>query len=155
MWEEIYTTYYGELFRFACGLCQSQAQAEDLVQEVFIRALQNGDTFEDLGKSQRRAWLYRALKNLIIDWARRAVLEQQYAQLYPKETATVETGFTAAETMELLLKLPEPDRSLFRMRYLEGYSAEELAVLFRLPPGTIRSKLSRSRSRLKKLLNEP
>lgn len=149
MWEEIYTKFYNELFRYACGVCNSQSLAEDLVQEVFIRALQNTDTFQDLGPSQRRAWLYRALKNLIIDGARRAALEQQYQELYPEDTVTTEGGFGSAENMLLLLSLPEPDRSLFRLRYLEGYSATELSEAFHLPPGTVRSKLSRSRSLLK------
>lgn len=62
MWEELYKTYYPELLRYAAAACQNQTAAEDLAQDIFLKALQNCDTLEDLGPSQKRAWLYRTLK---------------------------------------------------------------------------------------------
>ena len=56
MWEEIYQKHYPELLRYAAGVCKNQTEAEDAAQEVFLKALQNADTFEDLGPSQKRAW---------------------------------------------------------------------------------------------------
>ena len=46
MWEELYERYRGELVRYAARLCGSGEEAEDLVQEVFLRALQNADTVD-------------------------------------------------------------------------------------------------------------
>ena len=62
MWEELYKQHYQELLRKAVCICRNSAQAEDAVQETFLRALQNVSVVEDLGPSQRRAWLFRALK---------------------------------------------------------------------------------------------
>ena len=54
----------------------------------------------------------------------------------------------------LLLRLPEQDRAMFHLRYMEGYTAVELAQMFDLPSGTVRAKLSRSRKLLKLLIEE-
>lgn len=67
MWEELYEKHYPELLKYAAAACKSRTEAEDLAQEVFLKALQNADIFQDLGPSQRRAWLYRTLKNSICD----------------------------------------------------------------------------------------
>ena len=80
MWEELYKQHYQELLRKAVCICRNSAQAEDAVQETFLRALQNVSVVEDLGPSQRRAWLFRALKNLLTDGFRRNTLEAQYTQ---------------------------------------------------------------------------
>lgn len=154
MWDEIYQAHCSELVRYAAGVCRSREQAEDLVQEVFLKALQNAGTFEDLGPSQQRAWLFRALKNLLCDRFRRASLENACAETLLEDAAALEAGYGETENSLLLAKLPEQDRVLFQMRYLEGYTASELSEIFRLPAGTIRARLSRSRACLKKALRE-
>lgn len=155
MWDEIYNTYYKELLRYACGACHSQDQAEDLVQEVFVRAIQNAAAVMDLSKSQKRAWLYRSLKNLIVDQFRHQQVEDAYALgLGLEEAIGGEVGYQRTEAQLLLLNLPEPDRTIFALRYMEDYNATELAEMFGLPPGTIRAKLSRARVQLKKMILE-
>ena len=64
----------------------------------------------------------------------------------------MESGFSRTETELLLLRLPAEDRTLFRLRYLEGYSAVELAEMFDMPPATVRTRLRRAREKLKNLL---
>lgn len=152
MWEELYERHYKELKRYATGICRDPELAEDLTQETFVKALQSGDVFGDLGPSQRRAWLYRALKNLICDRYRRAKLESDYLDTLQAETAYWEPGIQAAENQLLLATLTPEDRALFHLRYEEGYNASELAEMFHVPPGTIRARLSRTRSLLKKKL---
>ena len=154
MWEELYEKYYPELIRYCTGICRDGPAAEDLVQETFLKALQNLDLLEDLGPNQRRAWLYRTVKNLIVDRYRRNVLDESCTREFREEAVREETGYGTAEMYMLLQRLPEPDRTLFRLRYLEDYNASELAEMFDLPPGTIRSKLSRSRAILKEIILE-
>lgn len=154
MWDELYQTHYPELKRYAMGVCHNPEQAEDLAQEVFLKALQNADTFEDLGPNQRRAWLYRTLKNLMCDKFRRAALENAYAQELQDDAEASEPGFERTENALLLNKLSPQDRVLFQLRYLEDYNATELSEIFGLPTGTIRAKLSRSRKYLKDMLSE-
>ena len=149
MWEELYQRLYPELAAY-CHRAWGE-EAGDLTQEAFLRALQAGDSFLDLSPAQKRAWLYRTVKNLAIDRYRRRVLEE--ASLPPEEDAAAEEpGYQQVETELLLSRLPEPDRTMFRLRYLEGYTARELAELYGLPAGTVRAKLSRSAKRLSKWL---
>lgn len=154
MWEELYEAHHSELLRWCAGACHDQALAEDLAQETFLRAMQDPDTFEDLGPSQRRAWLYRTMKNLLVDRIRRAKLEDRYLEACPEETEHTEPGYGAAENALLLSVLTDQDRALFHLRYEEGYTAAELAKLFRMPPGTVRARLSRARTLLKKMLTD-
>lgn len=152
MWEELYERHYPELFRYATAACGNPAEAEDVTQEVFLKALQNTDTFQDLGPSQRRAWLYRTLKNALCDRYRQAKLENIYREVLDPESSYLESGLQAVENHLLLLTLNDEDRALFHLRYEEGYNASELSQMLGIPAGTIRARLSRIRTLLKSML---
>lgn len=154
MWDELYETYQKELLRYAARMCGNGELAQDIVQETFLKALQSGDIFEELGPSQRRAWLYKTMKNLFFDHYRRSQTESAYIDALQTDTAYWEPGIQKTENALLLAQLSPEDRALFHLRYEEGYTAAELAAMFHLPPGTIRSRLSRCRGILKKLLLE-
>lgn len=126
MLEELFCAHRAELTAYCRGLCRSDAAAQDMVQEVFLRAWQNIGTLQDLGPSQRRAWLYRTARNLFVDAMRR----------------------TAREAAAL------PEQELFRKRYLEGYTAAELGKMYGLPPATVRTRLAKARRYLSQLLME-
>ncbi len=154
MWDEIYQRLYPELVRYAARACEDPELAEDIAQEVFLKALQNADTFQDLSQSQQRAWLYRALKNYMIDCIRRAKLERDYERAIPEEEGYSEDAIQEVENRLLLASLTEQDRALFHLRYQEGYNASELSQMFGIPPGTVRARLSRCRTILKQQLTE-
>lgn len=153
MWDEIYQKHYPELLRWCVGACHDPALAEDLAQETFLKALQNVDTFDDLGPAQKRAWLFRTMKNLLIDRSRHARMEGEYAQRYPTREQTDEPGYGRTEGELLLEPLSGEDRTLFYLRYVEGLNATELSELLHIPPGTIRARLSRCRKILKEELS--
>ncbi len=154
MWDELYRRFCPELTAYAAAAVRDTALAEDLVQETFLRALQNTQVFDGLGPSQQRAWLYRTLKNLICDRHRHTSVETRYTQAFEEDGVVQESGFQQAENALLLAKLPEEDRALFWLRYLEDYNSAELAEMFGIPAGTIRARLSRSRKLLKRMLSE-
>ena len=72
----LYTVYHAELFKYCCMLCQNAGDAEDLLQETFLKALSNLDLLEDLGEKERRAWLYKVARNLFYDLCRKRNAEQ-------------------------------------------------------------------------------
>lgn len=152
MWDEIYEKHYPELLRYAAGACRDEQLAQDIAQETFLKALQNADTFEDLGPSQRRAWLFRTLKNLLCDRYRRSKLEDTYLETVQEDAPYWDPGIARVENMQLLAQLSPQDRALFHLRYEEGYNASELSEMFGIPTGTIRAKLSRCRKLLKEML---
>ena len=152
MWEELYEKHYPELLRYAVAACKNLAEAEDVAQEVFLKALQNPDTFQDLGPSQKRAWLFRTLKNLMCDRYRRGQLENAYLEARQEQAEYWDPGIQETENRLLLAQLTPEDRTLFHLRYEEGYSASELSEMFHIPAGTIRARLSRMRKLLKNML---
>lgn len=152
MWEELYEKHYPELLRYAVAACKNLAEAEDAAQEVFLKALQNPDTFQDLGPSQKRAWLFRTLKNLMCDRYRRGQLENAYLEARQEQAEYWDPGIQETENRLLLAQLTPQDRTLFHLRYGEGYSASELSEMFHIPAGTIRARLSRMRKLLKNML---
>ena len=151
MWEELYEDHYKELVAYGTRMSGSKELAEDLAQETFVKALMNTDTIVDLSPSKLRAWLFRTFKNLFFDRCRRAVLESEYAQNWQPEYID-DPGMQEIENAMLLQSINPQDRAIFQLRYFDGYSAEEISQLMDLPPGTVRSKLSRSRKYLKQNL---
>lgn len=152
MWEEIYQKHYPELVKYAGSVCKNQAEAEDAAQDAFLKALQNADVFLELGPSQKRAWLFRSLKNLMCDRFRRTKLENAFLEKEQTEEGYLEPGIEQVENAMLLSALSDEDRALFHLRYEEGYNASELSEMFQLPAGTIRARLSRCRMILKKMM---
>lgn len=148
---ELYTVYRTELLKYCRSLCGSAAFAEDLVQEVFIKALSNLDTLEELGDKQRRAWLYKVARNLFYDARRRQTIEKKHRS---ESEEAYEGGFSQIETEMILGNLP-PDLSvLFIKRYFEGYNSNELAEEYGLSPSGVRAALSRARKLLKEELSK-
>lgn len=152
MWEELYEKHYNELRKYASAYCKNQAEGEDAAQEVFLKALKNTHIIEDLSPSQQRAWLYKTLKNELCDRFRRTKLEESFLQNTLPDEIYLDPGIQETETKILMAQLSKEDRTLFYLRYEEGYNASELAEMFHMPPGTVRAKLHRCRMLLKTMI---
>mgnify|MGYP003289876557 CR=1 FL=1 len=151
MWEDLYEDHYKELVAYGTRMSGSKELAEDLTQETFVKALIHTETIEDFSPAKQRAWLYRTFKNLFFDRYRRAVLERNYEQNLQPEYID-DPGIQEIENAMLLQTIQPQDRAIFQLRYFDGYSAEEISRMMELPPGTVRSKLSRCRKLLKQSL---
>lgn len=137
MWDEMYEEFWDKLEHFCARLCRDESRAEDLAQEVFLKALQNRTLIESFNARQCRAWLFAAARNLYCDQVRRAVKERELMEAFLPDGDE------------------EPaDRMLFELRYTEGYNASELGEMLHLPPGTVRTRLLKIRTRLKDELLE-
>jgi len=160
MWEELYEDFWDRLVRFCTRLCGDDSRAEDLAQETFLRALQNAALLQTLNRAQCKAWLFQTARNLYCDEVRRAAREERLMETFlpaSGEETPDATALAALDGVELgsLLHLISPlDRTLFMLRYEEGYNAAELGEMFRLPPATVRTRLARTRAALKHNLTE-
>ena len=150
MIRDLYERHYEELMRYCLQLCRSGDGAFDLVQETFLKALEREEAMDAFSPQEQRSWLYKAAKNLFLDGVRKSALLRRKQSLLLDEEEREEDGFSRAETELLLLRLPPEDRTLFRLRYLEGYSAVELGEMFDMPAATVRTRLLRARQLLKK-----
>ena len=150
MIQDLYERHFEELRRYCLSFCRNDEMASDLAQDAFMRALEHAEALSSLAAEHQRAWLYRTARNLFLDEARRGVRLLQKQRYLLDEEAAEERGYSQAEMELLLLRLPPEDRTLFRLRYLEGYSAVDLGEMFDMPPATVRTKLLRARQMLKK-----
>lgn len=144
-----------ELYGLARHLCGNTSDAEDLVQDTYARALAGAARFEE--GSNLRAWLFRILRNCFIDHARRhkIVLEipDDTIDLHVPEAwdaASLEQlrYVTASEIERAIASLPIEFRFVVYLD-VEGFSEAETADILRCAPGTVKSRLSRARARLR------
>lgn len=160
MWEMLYEEFWDKLEHFCYRLCRDEGRAEDMAQEVFLRALQNRTLVESFTPGQCRAWLFAAARNLYCDQVRRAVREQELLERLcpdPEAEPPDETAAAALERVDLdsLLALLAPaDRELFELRYRQGWNATQLGQRLGLSPATVRTRLARIRAELQKDLKE-
>jgi len=149
MIESLYSKYYSELLNYCTSLSHDPALSEDVVQECFLRALSNLDVLNELSEPQCRAWLYRTVKNIFIDHVRRLA-----KQPLSDEEHFSEDDYSRLAVELMCCHLPEDERSLFLLRYIEGYNSTELGEMFDLSPSTVRARLASARSRLRKILTQ-
>ena len=142
-WEELVTQNENRLYRTALAILGCQQEAEDAVQDAFLRYLEKAPA--DLENPS--AWLARVLVNgcksrLRLAWRRGGPLPDPLPAPGPEER----------EELEELFSLPPEDRAVIHLHYYEGYSTGEIAQMLGQRPGTVRSRLSRAREKLRKLL---
>ena len=142
-WETLVTQNENRLYRAALAILGDPQEAEDAVQDAFVRFLERRpENLENPG-----AWLTRVLVNgcksrLRLAWRRVGPLPDTLATPGPEER----------EELEELFSHPPEDRAVIHLHYYEGWSTDEIAQMLGCRPGTVRSRLFRARERLRKLL---
>jgi RNA polymerase sigma-70 factor, ECF subfamily len=164
--------HMGSLYSAALRMTRNTADAEDLVQETYLRAYRGFGGFEE--GTNLKAWLYRILTNTFINSyrARKRRPEEQdlddvedlylYRRLGGLEAASLGRSaedelldwFTDTEVKEALESLPEQFRLAVLLADVEGFSYKEIADILDIPIGTVMSRLHRGRRGLQKRLWE-
>ncbi len=162
----------GSLYSAALRMTRNPADAEDLVQETYLRAYRGFGGFQE--GTNLKAWLYRILTNTFINSYRskkrrpdETELEEVedlylYRRLGGLEAATMGRSaedelmdwFTEAEVKQAVEDLPEQFRMAVLLADVEGFSYKEIAEILDIPIGTVMSRLHRGRNRLQKALYE-
>ena len=144
---ELYERHYEAVFRAALRVTGNAADAEDVLQIVFLRVLARGGDVEDVATPA--AYFKRAAVNASMDVLRRRALhaESAYDDLAPH--AAVQPRLLLKERLRRAIAvLDNEDASLFLLRYVEGLSNEELARLFKMEKNNVAVRLHRIRHRL-------
>ena len=164
--EELYNRYGVQVFSMAYGILRDYALAEDLAQEVFVALWTRAGRF-DAAKGIFRHWFLHLAHNRVIDEVRRrrrvALMDADRAP----EDATlglVSSGDTANEAVtavlvgearEALRALPEEQRVVIVMAYLEGATQQEIAQRTGSPLGTVKTRLRLGLGKLRQVMNAP
>ena len=145
------------LYRTALRLTRRPADAEDLVQETYLKAFRSADRFEP--GTNLRAWLFTILHNTARNRARDHARDTVTVDSEAVERADVSTAAAGGETPETLLlretlapdlqaavdALPEAFREALWLRDVEEFSYAEIAAMLSIPIGTVMSRISRGR----------
>ena len=158
------------LFRMALRLTRNQLDAEDLVQEVYLRAYRFFDKFEE--GTNFKAWIFKILTNTFINHYRKRVREPQPVEFDKVEFFHADQEKSIEERMgsepgnhryrdlfsdevsAALGKLSHDFRTVILLCDVEEFSYKEIAQIIGKPIGTVMSRLSRARHQLQKYLGE-
>ena len=139
--------YSPMLLRAAMTRVSTPADAEDAVQDVFVRLLTKAPRFRD--GEHEKAWLLRTTLNRASDLRRG---RRDDAPL--DEALTVSAEDNDGSLLSAVRALPEAYSAVIHLYYYEGYSIQEIARQLALPSPTVGTRLARGRKRLRELLKE-
>jgi len=154
-------TYQDRVFGLALSMVRNREQAEDLTQEIFVKAYFGLESFK--GDSAFFTWLYRISSNACLDFLRKHRLPEVSLDqpLGDNESATREQTLPAPrgerpeaaleEDISRLLELVSPEQRLvLSLREIEGYSYEEIGEIMKCAVNTVKSRINRAREAFKR-----
>jgi RNA polymerase sigma-70 factor (ECF subfamily) len=145
--QQLYQQYAATVYRTALRVTGNPADAEDVLQSVFLRLWNQGGALELAYSSEH--YLRRAATNAGIDIIRKRQSQKETALENSPERATPAKDAVLKEMVrQALAKLDPEDAELFTLRNVDGFSYEELAALFGIERGTVASRLHRIRQDL-------
>jgi len=154
--EELYDRFAPLVFKVAWQFHPSHAEAEDAVQEIFVRLWQTADRF-DPRRAKLVTWVMLIARRHLIDRLRRSSVRPRPGSLEGdvtagdsaspgRDPALVEVG---ERLLERIGELPRLQREVIERSYIQGYTLREVADQLEAPLGTIKSALSRGLARLR------
>jgi RNA polymerase sigma-70 factor, ECF subfamily len=146
------------LRRYARALTRSAERADDLVQDTLLRALSKAHLWQP--GTDLRAWLFTVMHNQHVNLVRRAMRDEGAVDIDQLSSSLVATTDPTAsrqlhELDRALGCLPEEQRAVILLVGLEGMSYEAASEVLNVPIGTVRSRLSRGRDALRRLMGLP
>ena len=152
-WDEVYAEQLPRVFNFFRYRCGNVADAEDLTSITFEKAWRGRDRYRR-DKGAFSTWLYTIARNTCLT-AVRAQSYRKTAVLDPSSEPSVSsTTPLSIELDQYLSRLPEVQREVITLFYLEERSVEDVAQLLDLPEGTVKSHLHRARRALAEMMEQ-
>ena len=172
--EQLILKYQNRIYNVILKICANPDDAAELTQETFIKVIENIDKFQ--GKSRFYTWAFRIAVNLTLNYCQRnAKLDisslddgkdkndnrtKQVMKEFLKDDNSPDPVEVAQNrelcdlTIKALMKLDEPQKAVVVLRDIEGMNYAQIAEVLDIELGTVRSRLSRARGRLRKILED-
>lgn len=152
----LYDRFAPVLFGFSLRILKDARDAEDVLQETFVKAWRDARGF-DPARASVKAWLFTITRSRALDrWRSRRSVEQRFAGADDEaldRAGAVDGGQEAAAMRDYvgrcLGKLSENEQAVLRLAYFDGYTQEEIAALLKEPLGTVKSRTRSGLTRLK------
>lgn len=164
VFDKLYTKYHHDVFQFLFYMVKNREQAEDLVQEVYIRVLKSYDRFE--GKSSEKTWLFSIARNVAIDffrkqkgWKQRIIEKFDWSTNQVKDANPIPEEITIQnENVNLMYRCLDEctidQKMVIVMRYLQELSISETAEALNWTESKVKTTQHRALKVLKKYMEE-
>ncbi len=159
--EALVSQYASALYRVAYSVLRNAADAEDAVQETFLRVLRHRDTLDEV--RDQRVWLIRIVWNIVLDRKRRAKTRpetddvDELARVLPSAGLSAEQFAAAAQhhahVLSCVDKLPTKERQVLMLSAFEELSSVEIAGVLGITESSVRSRLFRARNLMAEMLD--
>jgi len=149
--EKLFRKYYEGLLRLIWGYVKSEAIAEEIIQDVFFDIWKKRERLDI--KESISAYLFRAARNMSIDYVRHSKVEQSWADekkslysinAHPSIDEKLNTKLILVEVQKAIQELPERRREIFILSRYDGLSYREIAKLLDISVSTVETQISRS-----------
>jgi len=154
---QLYDMYCKAMYNTAYNFVKDPAVAEDMLQEAFIKAFQNIDSFS--GEVSFGAWLKRIVINKCLDWLKKRKLtivsmSDQKVHVADEDNWEVDDNTTMENIINAIRQLPEKYKVVVKLFLLEGYDHQEISEILNITEVSSRSQLHRGKNKLKELLKQ-
>ncbi len=152
---ELYEKYANDVLRVSYFYLADRQQAEDVTQDVFIRLMENKPVLKE---GSEKSWLLKVALNRCRDlwrsaWVKRVLVGSPVLEILPAKDE-VEDRIEKESLLQAVNSLQPEIREVFILFYYQGYSIAEIATILEVPEGTISSRLSRGRKKLRAILGD-
>lgn len=153
--DELFDKYSDVVYRVAFMTCGDRCEAEDIVQEVFVRYLKRRPEFEN--DEHAKAWFIRVAVNCTKSlqtsaWKRKVVSVEEYYDSDNEPSAVFDRE--ESELYEVIRSLPQKYSIVIYLRYYEEYAVLDIAKMLHTTAGNVSSRLSRAKKLLKEELSK-
>ncbi|MEO0898353.1 MAG: RNA polymerase sigma factor [Bacteroidota bacterium] len=152
---QIYQRYLRAMSRVAYRITGNEMEAEDVIQEAFIRAFRNLANFK--GEATFGAWLKRIVVNTSINHVKRrkaefVPFEPERMEIPEEHVPRYVSSYSMATIKEAIEQLPDGYKTVFSLYLFEGYDHQEIGNILNISEATSKSQFSRAKKKLRELL---
>ena len=155
---EMMEEYGSDVWNYAFFLTRSREQANDISQEVFLKAYKNISNYR--GQSSMKTWLLTITRNTAFSWSKNfwrrfVILGDQTSTVNAPSAEKEALGNQYANRIwEIIMELPDKNREVLVLDIQHGLSIAEMSGLLNVAQGTVKSRLARAREKVRKAIKE-
>lgn len=152
--KQLYDMYSKRLYGICLRYCHSEEEAQDILQDSFVKIFTKLDTFQHSGSFE--GWLRRIVTNTAIEYYRKKIelVNVEEINASPYLSAEEEHSLEVEDLLKMIQEMPDGYRVIFNMYAIEGYSHAEISQKMGISEGTSKSQLSRARIFLQKKMEQ-
>lgn len=149
---EIYDKYSNAVYRMAFAYCKNKADAEDIMQEVFIRRFSADIVFED--EAKEKSWLLKVTVNKCRDMFRSLRYKYSLTSIPLEEADIIYETQEESDVYHAVMSLPNKYRTVIHLFYYEEYTIKEISAITGDKETAVQTQLYRARKKLKDILGK-